>query len=661
MNDDQVLHALHFDDAYEVKTVLADGAGGLTELVFLDGAGPFVRKKIPEKMVRRGVWSALSECKCRRLPHVVATYELPDMFVVVYDYVPGETLESLVAAHGCIAPDEAIKLTCEVCEAAGALHAYSIVHRDITPANVIVAADGAHLVDLGIARLRVDGVSKDTSKLGTWGFASPEQFGFAQTDARSDVYSIGRLLGYMLTGVRPDDEAYEKALDEQEKVPPEYRAVIDRACLFEPSSRYQSAESLAQALQAAAGGGEVVAGVASSSTSAATVPVAPLAPVASAVSAASAALSNTSAPTASAAPIAPSASTVSAVPNGTSATSLRPGGEEPARPVSRDKKAHEVEFLDGEQISKVECAPKSERTLTGERVPKSERKRKNSRPVLIACAVLVCGLVAYFGASAFLENAASNNATTATSAASQSVLSDQDTASDFDISSVGNNDGASAADTNDFAESSVTSLDEGRSSLNIAAPDTGLSVLESGWSCNPNGYVTYAYALRNDSDTDTILFPQVTVTGKSADGTILFSQEDGMMGLGPGETQYCCSIADGGTIPAVVEFTPMKPSSYNVVSTGKGGSFTVSKLAVSKSQLGGSKVTGEVRVDELSTLQYSGDQIRLVAILRDSDGKLISGDVGFITSPGQGQSSAFSVELSSNVNFDSVEVYASSW
>lgn len=249
MNDEQVMHAMGIDDAYHVERVLASGAGGTTELVILDGSGPFVRKRIPAKLARRGVWATLVECDSARLPRVEATYEMPNEFVVICDYVPGENLEQLVAARGHLDKRDALRIVAQLCEAVGALHARGIIHRDISPTNVIVAADGAHLIDLGIARFRVEGATRDTTQLGTHGFASPEQYGFAQTDARSDVYSLGRMLGYLLTGVMPaEGEKYEAALEDDSLVSPDLRAVIQRASAMEPSARYQSAEAFAAAL-----------------------------------------------------------------------------------------------------------------------------------------------------------------------------------------------------------------------------------------------------------------------------------------------------------------------------------------------------------------------------------------------------------------------------
>lgn len=240
---------MSLDDTYRVEQVLARGEDGITELVTIDGAGPFVRKKIRQELARRNVWSALTECSSPRLPHVEATYELPEHFVVVYDFVPGRSLSKAIETDGPLTPEEAASLGIELCEAAEELHRHGIVHRDISPNNIVVAANGAHLIDLGIARMRVEGASKDTTSLGTWGFASPEQYGFAQTDARSDVYSIGRVLGFALTGVRPDDETYEQVLKKNlDNAPATLVHAITRACSFEPSARFQSAAEMAGVL-----------------------------------------------------------------------------------------------------------------------------------------------------------------------------------------------------------------------------------------------------------------------------------------------------------------------------------------------------------------------------------------------------------------------------
>lgn len=218
MDESQTLRSMVRDDAYQVIRVLADGPSGKTELVTLDGEGPLVRKSMPLAIANAAAWAAAMDIDEPLLPHIESLYRLPDKLVVVYDYVEGQSAAEAVEAAGPLAPADAAHVVCDVCRAVSALHERGVVHRDITPGNVILARDGAHLVDLGIARQQVQQRNRDTTTLGTWGFASPEQFGFAQTDARSDVYSLGKLLGFLLTGHKPDTAEYEDALDNPQLV-----------------------------------------------------------------------------------------------------------------------------------------------------------------------------------------------------------------------------------------------------------------------------------------------------------------------------------------------------------------------------------------------------------------------------------------------------------
>lgn len=243
----RVLHAMSIDDAYEVQRVLSSSPGGRTEVVTIDGLGPYLRKKIPPALVDRQMWAALAECESARLPHVVATYETPDEFVVVCDFVPADTISEVVAAEKCLPVFEAVRTTLEICEALEDLHRHGIVHCDISPRNVLLAADGAHLIDLGIARSRGTEPSSEGPVLGTHGFAAPEQYGFAPVDERSDVYATARLLGFMLTGLEPGD-AYRAALLDESAVPAWLRATIEKGSAFEPSARYQTAAEFAGAL-----------------------------------------------------------------------------------------------------------------------------------------------------------------------------------------------------------------------------------------------------------------------------------------------------------------------------------------------------------------------------------------------------------------------------
>lgn len=271
-----LLAAMDLDDSFVPVRTLAEGDGGTTELVARREPRPgepvlLVRKRMPAPLANEPAWRALQVAELAgvgtaageptavpsaeaagvsRLPRVRELYRLPDALVAVYDYVEGPTLRELVRERGPLAPGHAAALARQLCQALAPLHAAGVVHRDVAPGNVVVAADGAHLIDLGIARMRVDGASHDTTRLGTWGFAAPEQYGFAQTDARSDVFSLGRVLAYALTAADPQDASFDSVAQESPLVPPALREVIKKATAFEPSARYQSVDELERALAA---------------------------------------------------------------------------------------------------------------------------------------------------------------------------------------------------------------------------------------------------------------------------------------------------------------------------------------------------------------------------------------------------------------------------
>lgn len=251
--DVQLMAALEKDEAYRVVRVLACGETGSTEVVSRPdaahlGEGPLVRKRVKRDVANVEIFSRLSSVGGEHLPRVVETYDLPDQVVIVREYVYGMPLASCVAEAGRMGEIAAAHVVADVCDAVATLHEQGIVHRDVSPRNVILSPRGAVLIDLGIARTYVTGAQRDTTRLGTWGFASPEQYGFAQTDVRSDVYSVGCLLGYMLTGVTPDAEGYAAALADPSVVRPELRRIVEKACRFEPSDRYQSARALRDAV-----------------------------------------------------------------------------------------------------------------------------------------------------------------------------------------------------------------------------------------------------------------------------------------------------------------------------------------------------------------------------------------------------------------------------
>jgi len=135
-------------------------------------------------------------------------------FFMVMEFVSGETLGDMIKAQGAMQCDQAIELFCMALEGIDHAHKMGIVHRDIKPANMMLTETGSiKVMDFGIARvLGTDRLTKTGHLIGTVEYMSPEQVRGEETDARSDIYSLGILLYEMLTGRVPFNSTSEYEL-----------------------------------------------------------------------------------------------------------------------------------------------------------------------------------------------------------------------------------------------------------------------------------------------------------------------------------------------------------------------------------------------------------------------------------------------------------------
>jgi serine/threonine protein kinase len=139
---------------------------------------------------------------------------------------------------GTYRPRGAKKVMAGVCNGLTVLHDRGIIHRDVKPENVVIDTQGrVVLIDLNASRI-IGPSSKDTVIMGTVGYASPEQLGLSQSDARTDLYAAGVLLNVMLTGKHPT-QGYAKG---------HAGAVVRKCTALNPEDRYQSARKLYHAL-----------------------------------------------------------------------------------------------------------------------------------------------------------------------------------------------------------------------------------------------------------------------------------------------------------------------------------------------------------------------------------------------------------------------------
>ena len=141
------------------------------------------------------------------LPKVTDFFEEGGKQYLVMDFVDGHTLEQVVAATPGFLPEPTVLAWAEqLCDVLEYLHTRQppIIFRDLKPANIMLTREGKiKLIDFGIARFFKAGKTKDTAAYGTMGYAAPEQFGTGQTDARSDIYSLGVTLHFLLTKYDP--------------------------------------------------------------------------------------------------------------------------------------------------------------------------------------------------------------------------------------------------------------------------------------------------------------------------------------------------------------------------------------------------------------------------------------------------------------------------
>ena len=163
---------------------------------------------------------------------------------LVREYVEGDTLQELMEQEEPLSMQEAVHAAVQVCGLLRKLHEQNppVIYRDVKPQNIVRTPRGEYvLIDLDTARRYKEGVGEDTMFMGTRGLASPEQFGFQQTDVRTDVYGMGMLLLYLLTG------GYErnKSFDE---LPKRIQRIITKCTEFNPKHRYSSVKELEHSL-----------------------------------------------------------------------------------------------------------------------------------------------------------------------------------------------------------------------------------------------------------------------------------------------------------------------------------------------------------------------------------------------------------------------------
>lgn len=199
-------------------------------------------------------------------PNIATVYNFlyqGGQYFLVMEFVRGQTLDKLLEARGAMNYAEALPYLCAVLDGLEHAHRYGIVHRDIKPSNIMLTPSGLKLMDFGIARiLQQARQTRSGHMVGTLEYMSPEHIQGLDTDARTDIYSVGVVAYELLTGHLPfrKDTDYEMIKAQVEEIPRPLRdvvpdlpdnvaAVVDRALQKNADDRYQSAADFADALE----------------------------------------------------------------------------------------------------------------------------------------------------------------------------------------------------------------------------------------------------------------------------------------------------------------------------------------------------------------------------------------------------------------------------
>ena len=206
----------------------------------------FVRKE--QEIYSREVYEYLKKCENPHIPRIYECIENEDKLIIIEEYIHGESLAAHLKETGVYTPEEVCCFMIVICDVLEQLHQLPqpVIHRDIKPENILIQENGyLKIVDFNTAKQFEQGKEVDTVIIGTRKYAAPEQFGYRQSDARTDIYALGVMMNYLLTKKYPDEYLY--VAEGSGKI--SLSAIISKCIEFSPDNRYQTVMDLRRDLQ----------------------------------------------------------------------------------------------------------------------------------------------------------------------------------------------------------------------------------------------------------------------------------------------------------------------------------------------------------------------------------------------------------------------------
>ena len=241
---------------YRILGILGKGGQGTVYLAEHEVLGKKYALKYAygdERAQLRQEAAVMKELTDRRIPYLVDRIEEEDVSVLVMEYVEGVSLKDYLKNKVPLEEDEALNILQQITEIAAYLHKqkWIVAHRDLKPANFVLARDGSiHLLDFGTALTGLESV-RHRDRCGTPGYAAPEQMRGARSGTEADVYALGAVYAYLLTGIDPALPPFHPPMPEEfpEDISKESRQLLKAALDPAPEKRLQDAGCLLEEIE----------------------------------------------------------------------------------------------------------------------------------------------------------------------------------------------------------------------------------------------------------------------------------------------------------------------------------------------------------------------------------------------------------------------------
>ncbi len=226
----------YLHNTYSEIDVLKDSVKSKIVLAFNQISKQVCAIKYLQHNKNYALYKQLQAIEHRILPQIYYVYQDEEVLIVIEEYINGQSLAEHLSEQKVLSDNEIEDILLQLCKGLVILHRFRIIHRDIKLENIMITTDRiVKLIDFDIARTFKEDEAHDTTYLGTKGYAAPEQYGYSQTDVRSDIYALGATLKKL----NPESERLKR--------------IINKSMQIDPKNRYQNVEEIMEELEGAYG------------------------------------------------------------------------------------------------------------------------------------------------------------------------------------------------------------------------------------------------------------------------------------------------------------------------------------------------------------------------------------------------------------------------